>query len=194
MQSPLTPLSLGGLNALEGLSVRWLDVLGLTIVVIFTVLGVRRGLWWQLVRLLGLVCALAVARAAAPWFGARIDAVFAGLGPRVANGLAWAAIFAAGLLAVALIGRIGRASLEAAQLGWIDRIGGALAGAASGALVYAVVLVCLCQTLPEETLRQALRGSRSERVLAALERGIPAILDARAADSVRPYVSTRSPR
>ncbi len=175
------------LIAVEAEGIRWLDVMGLVTVLLFTVLGIRRGLWWQMVRLLGLVCVLAVARAAAPALAGRIHALTE-FGVRVSGGVAWSTIFAAGLLAVGLIGRIGRASLEAVQLGWLDRLGGAVAGAASGAVLYTGVLLCMCQVLPESFLHTSLRGSRSERVLAAVERGAPALLDARAAESVRTYV------
>ncbi len=171
---------------LDAEGIPWLDVMGLAIVLLFTVLGIRRGLWWQLVRLLGLVCALTVARAAAPSLADRIHAL-TDFGSRVSGGVAWSAIFVAGILAVGLIGRIGRASLEAVQLGWLDRLGGAVAGAASGAVLYTGLLLCMCQVLPESFLHESLRGSRSERVLAAVERGAPVLLDARAADSVRTY-------
>lgn len=174
------------LIALGAGDIRWMDVFGLCVVLLLTVLGIRRGLWWQLVRLLGLVCALAVARAAAPSLATSIESLTE-FGPRVATGLAWSSIFVAGLLVVALIGRIGRASLEAVQLGWLDRLGGAVAGAASGVVLYTGALLCMCQVLPEPFLRDALRGSRSERVLTLVERGAPALLDARAAESVRPY-------
>lgn len=187
MRAPHSVSQMPALTALDAGGIRWLDVLGLAAVLLFTVLGIRRGLWWQIVRLLGLVCALAVARAAAPALGGRIHAL-TDFNARISGGLAWSAIFAAGLLAVALIGRVGRASLEAVQLGWLDRLGGAVAGAASGGVLYVGALLCMCQVLPESFLHETLRGSRSERVLAAVERGSPALLDARAADSVRPYV------
>jgi uncharacterized membrane protein required for colicin V production len=175
------------MTALDVDGVRWLDVFGLSILVLFTLLGIRRGLWWQVVRLLGLVCALAVARATAPALGTKVHALTE-LGSRVSHGLAWTAIFVAGLLVVALIGRIGRASLEAVQLGWLDRLGGAIAGFVSGAVIFTGALLCMCQVLPDSFLRDALRGSRSERLLAAVERGVPVLLDARAAASVRTYV------
>ncbi len=176
---PLTVLSLD--------EIRWLDVFGLGVVVLFTILGIRRGLWWQVVRLLGLVCSLAVARATAPSLGVKVHALTE-LGSRVSHGAAWTAVFVAGLLVVALIGRIGRASLEAVQLGWLDRVGGAVAGLVSGVVLFTGMLLCMCQVLPDAFLRDALRGSRSERVLAAVERGVPVLLDARAAASVRTYV------
>lgn len=170
-------------------SVSWLDILGLALVVLFAILGIRRGLWWQIVRLLGIVCAVAVARACAPWLGTRIDEAFSSVGPRVSNGLAWTAIFLACALITAIIGRKGQGSLEEAEFGGLDRFGGAIAGAITGALVHTALLLCLCQVLPEDALQDSLRGSRSAQLLATVRRGVPALLDARAAESVGPATS-----
>src|SRR5688500_5970573 len=110
-------------------AVNALDLLGLAAVLLFLVLGFRGGLWWQLVRLLGLVATVAVARGFAPPLAAGIEGLFTDLAPRVASGLAWTAILLAGLAIVALVGRIGgRAEDQGEELGLVDRVGGAVAG------------------------------------------------------------------
>ena len=45
----------------EAISFHWVDALGLAILLLFAFLGARRGLWWQVVRLLGAVAVVAVA-------------------------------------------------------------------------------------------------------------------------------------
>jgi hypothetical protein len=87
-------------------SLRWLDLVGLACVVVLALVGARRGLWWQSLRLLGLIAAVAVARAAAPRFAALLREVFGGLEARLSEGLAWALVFGCGLLVVALVGRL----------------------------------------------------------------------------------------
>src|SRR5262249_51454431 len=104
-----SPMSFALLQADGSSGVRWLDILGLASVAVLGVLGAMRGLWWQLVRLLGLIAVIAVARALAPRLSPQIQEWFPALGPRVANGLMWSLVFLTGLLLVALIGRIGKA-------------------------------------------------------------------------------------
>lgn len=163
-------------------SLPWIDLVGLALVVVFLVFGALRGLWWQVVRLLGLIASVAVARALAPRLGSNIANVFRDLDPRVANGLVWFVVFAAGLLVVALIGRAGKAGLEAAQLGPLDRVGGALAGAVSGIVVHCVLIVCITQIASPAWSGTTVRGTHSQALLDSLGRSMPSLLDAHAAE------------
>jgi uncharacterized membrane protein required for colicin V production len=164
---------------------RWIDLLGLAVLTLFLALGAMRGLWWQLVRLLGIVASVSVARALAPRLSPQLASLMPGLSPLLANGLAWLAILIACMLVVALIGRLGHATLEAVHLGKFDRIGGALAGLASGVLVHAVVLLCLCQVATSAWTVATVRGTRSQDLLDVVADHFPMLLDARAAESVR---------
>jgi uncharacterized membrane protein required for colicin V production len=155
----------------------WLDLVGLGIVILFLILGAMRGLWWQLIRLLGLIASIAVARALAPRLSPQILEWFPALGTRVAHGLVWSFLFLTGMLLVALIGRVGKAALEGAQLGGIDRLGGAVAGALTGVLIHAALLLCLCQIGSTEWCGAAVRGTQSRNLLERLAHNIPHWVD-----------------
>ena len=176
------------LTTQESGGLRWLDFVGLGIVVLFLVLGAMRGLWWQLVRLLGLIAAIAVARALAPRLSPQISEWFPALGTRVAHGLVWTLVFFTGLLLVALIGRIGRAGIEGAQLGGLDRVGGAVAGALSGILIHAALLLCLCQVGSREWCGTAVRGTQSRNLLDHLAHNIPHLVDEEAWAGLDPAI------
>ena len=44
------------------LEMHWLDLIGLVLCLVFIILGTVRGLWWQVIRLVGLAAAVALAR------------------------------------------------------------------------------------------------------------------------------------
>jgi membrane protein required for colicin V production len=176
------------LAGLEVSDLRWLDIVGLVLVAFFCVLGLRRGLWWQLVRLLGLTASIAVARAVAPRLSPRLVELFEGLDPRLANGIVWTIVLAIGLILVALIGRIGKETLAVVALGWLDRIGGALAGALTGLLVHTALVVVLCQTSAREWSLQAVNGTHSQQLVDTMARRIPLFLDAHAAEVISPWL------
>ncbi len=164
---------------------RWLDVAGLGLVILFLVLGARRGLWWQLVRLLGLAAVIATARALAPRLTPRLVSALPSLDPRIASGLVWLTLLALGLAVVALVGRLGKETIEAAQLGFVDRAGGAVAGALSGALLHGALVLLLVLLGPAEWSREAVRDTRSARLFDTLGRRLPLLEDAHAAEALR---------
>jgi uncharacterized membrane protein required for colicin V production len=165
---------------------RWLDLVGIGLVALFALLGARRGLWWQLVRLLGLAAILAVARALAPRLVPGLVAALPTLDPRLASGLVWLAILALGLAVVALVGKLGRETIEAAQLGFVDRAGGALAGFLSGALLHAAFVLLLVLLAPAEFAREAVRDTRSARLYDTLGRRVTLLEDAHAHETLAP--------
>lgn len=164
---------------------QWIDLVGLAILSLFVVLGALRGLWWQVVRLLGVVASISVTRALAPRVSPLLASSLPGLSPTLANGLAWLVLLIACMLVVSMIGRLGRATLEAAKLGTVDRVCGALAGLASGILVHAVLLLCLCQVGSSAWSATTVRGTRSQGLLGVVADHFPMLLDAHAAESVR---------
>lgn len=164
---------------------RWLDLVGLGVVLLFVVLGARRGLWWQVVRLLGLAAVLAVARAFAPRLAPGLANAVSGLDPRIASGLVWLSILALGFAVVAFVGRLGKETIQAAQLGFVDRAGGALAGAISGILIHGVVVLLLVLLGPVHWSRSAVQDTRSERLFDALGRKLSLLEDAHAAEALR---------
>ncbi|MDZ4774253.1 MAG: CvpA family protein [Planctomycetota bacterium] len=174
---------------LAAVEFRWLDILGLALVLYFLVIGARRGMWWQIVRLMGIVATVAVARAAAPRIAPRFAEAFPDLSVRVAGGIVWTIVILLGLLVVALVGRLGKESLEAAQLGTIDRVGGALAGALTGVLVHAAIVLCLCQVGAADWSVAQVRGTTSQRLVDSVGRKLPLFLDAQARETLEPWFS-----
>jgi len=171
------------------LDIHWLDLLGLVIVTLFLVIGAWHGMWWQVVRLLGIVAAVSIARAAAPRLAPQFAEAFPDISQRVATGIVWTIVILIGLLVVALVGRLGRAGLEAAHLGTIDRVGGALAGGLTGAMLHAAIVLCLCQTTAAEWSVEEVRGTTSQRLVDSLGRKLPLFLDAQAQESLGPWLA-----
>src|SRR5260221_9258260 len=123
----------------------WLDIACLVIVLLCAYSGARRGIWWQFVRLLGVVATLNVARAFAPRLSHGLASVFSSLSPELANGILWSVLLLAGLFVVSLVGRLGRLMLEGAELTFRQRAGGALLGLATGLLLATGLIVCGAQ-------------------------------------------------
>jgi len=168
--------STGGFNLVDGI--------GIGLVLLFLALGAMRGLWWQVVRLLGIVASVAVARAVAPRFSPTLAEALPGLGAHAANGITWLFVLLIGLLAVALVGRVGRATIDAAQLGTFDRVGGAVAGALSGGLVHVAFLLVACQIASPTWKESRIEGSQSQALLESVGSRFPLLLDAHAAESL----------
>lgn len=177
--------------------VNLVDLVGLGLVILFLSLGALHGLWWQVVRLLGIVASVAVARAVAPRFSPTLAEGLPGLGRHAANGVTWLFVLLIGLLAVAVVGRVGRvgrATTGSAQLGVFDRVGGAVAGVISGGLVHVAFLLVACQIASPSWKATRLEGTQSQALLATVGRRFPVFLDARAAESLpdRPGSSDHS--
>ncbi len=141
-------------------------------VVVAAILGVAllRGLFLGLIReafsLAALGGACIVVRIyhapAADWL---IGASRGEIGPQAAPWIAGAALGVGTIAAVAIAGRLVRKGVRFAGLGWADRAGGAVLGAAEGALVAGVLLLVVGLTLGRN--HPFVAGSRS---IAALER------------------------
>lgn len=172
----------------------WLDLACLVLVVVSTVLGARRGIWWQFVRLLGLVATLSVARALAPRLSQGLVGLFDSLTPELANGLLWSTFLVCGLVLVALVGRIGRLMLEGAELSASERAGGALLGLASGLLLATGVLVCASQLASPSWVERNLRSSRAQGLVDGVARVLPAALDPIAAQRASSEVHAAEPK
>lgn len=174
---------------LAGLST--LDRVGLGLLAVFLVLGALRGLWWQVIRFVGLLGAAVLARCVAPrWSPTFSDT--SGLPPVVAQGLVWFSLFVFGLLAASLLGLVGKKSLDAMQLGAVDRFGGALAGAITGLLLHAALLLGLSYLGPQPWTAEQLRGSRSQTLLRLVSTRLPVLLDrdSVAAREIRGWLGT----
>jgi uncharacterized membrane protein required for colicin V production len=109
-------------------------------------LALVRGLAIGMVREAFSVAALAAACVAVrfgsgPASNWLLENALPGLGPLGARVLAGAAIGLAAAIAVGVLGRLVRRGVEAAGLGFADRLAGGAIGAAEGALVVAIALL-----------------------------------------------------
>lgn len=158
-----------------------IDTIGLALIAVFAVMGAARGLWWQVIRLLGLGAAVFVARTFSPRFVPYLQEAFDEVDPRILAGAVWIALFLLSLGLVAGIGRLGRKVLEAAALGLLDRAGGALAGALTGALLHAAIVVALVQVGHRQWVGDLLEGSKSDALVEVLVAKLPLLLNQEAA-------------
>ncbi len=171
-----------------------LDIFGLGLILVLVALGLWRGLWWQVIRLLGLVCAVALARVFSPETSAWISESWPDLQPRLAHGIAWAAVFLLTLGAASLLGLLGQKLLEAMQLGLANRVGGAIIGAATGVIIHVSALVFVCQLAPESFVAKHVPGTYSERLLESAGSSWRVVLGAEAADEVQRVFQTNPSR
>ena len=145
-----------------------LDLVGLGLVGLLLLLGLYRGLWWQVIRLVGVTMSVLIARAASEPLADRLLALFPELQSRTAYGLAWGTLFLTALLACALLGLAGQRMLEAMKLDLSNRLAGACAGAATGFCVHVVLVVLVCHLAPPPLLGKYVVGTYSERLYSAL--------------------------
>ena len=166
---------------------RWpapLDLIGLGLILLLFVLGLYRGLWWQVIRLIGVSVSILIARAAGGPLAQRLLALFPELSVRTAHGIAWGTLFLTALLACALLGLLGQRMLEAMKLDLANRIAGACAGAVTGLCTHVVLLVLVCQLAPTHVLGRYVAGTYSEHLYSALGGRRSLVMAAEAAHEV----------
>jgi uncharacterized membrane protein required for colicin V production len=149
----------------QGLVLSWIDWIGLGLSGLFLLLGVLRGLWWQVIRLVGLGASVGLARAFSQSWGASLHEM-TDISLEVSEGIVWVGLFILGIVATAFIGTLGKKSLQAIQLGMMDRAGGALAGLATGLCLHVALLVALGILGPQPWTQNTLEGTYSSQLLA----------------------------
>jgi uncharacterized membrane protein required for colicin V production len=145
-------------------ALHWIDIVGLALLGMFGLLGALRGLWWQVIRLLGLAAAVAVARALAPRFGPEFHS-WSDLPSPVAHGIVWLLLFIAVLVVASLVGNLGKRTLVAVRLGPVDRFGGLLAGLMTALLLHAAFLVGISYFGKEVWASESIQQAESRRLL-----------------------------
>ena len=145
-----------------------LDLVGLVLIFLLLLLGLFRGLWWQVIRLIGITLAVLVARAVALPLANRLQELFPDLAVRSAHGIAWGTLFLLTLFASALLGLLGQRMLEAMKLDLANRLAGACAGAATGLVAHVAVVVLVCQLAPAPVVGKYVVGTYSERIYATV--------------------------
>ncbi|QDU67542.1 CvpA family protein [Engelhardtia mirabilis] len=157
------------------------DGVGLALVALFALLGIWRGLWWQAVRLLGVLGAVVAARTLGPRLAEWVAPRAGDMDPTLLGALAWFGVFLGGLILVVLVGRLGKSLLEALHLGLVDRFGGAVAGVLTALVLHAVGVAFLLQITPRIWAAEHLEGTRSERLVDVLGEKASLLFDARTA-------------
>lgn len=162
-----------------------LDMVGLGLVGLLVVLGLWRGLWWQVIRLVGILAAVVLARAFSNGLSEQISTGWPELSPRLAYGVAWFGIFLGAMSVATLLGLLGQRMLRAMHLGIADRIGGGLVGAVTGVAGYVAVLIALVQLAPESFVGEVVAGTYSEKLVDAVGNRWQVVIDGDAAEEVR---------
>jgi len=168
------------------------DQVGLGLCALFALLGLWRGLWWQVMRLVGLGASVMLARALSPRLGPRIESV-GDLDPGVSQGIAWVVVFVGTLVLAALLARLGKKSLEALKLGLMDRLGGVVAGLATALVLFSSALVGISYFAPEWT-SQGLADTYSGQLLQLVSTRAPVLMDSPAAERFQMYLDAVPPR
>lgn len=122
----------------------WVDITTLVVIALFFVLGLFKGMWWQVSRIATLVASYAVAVLYGPDLGAWLAGWMHGDFPgpeqqETALYLGYLLAFLAVLIALSLIAVLVQKLLAKAGLTFYDRLGGGLLGLATGA----AVVLCL---------------------------------------------------
>lgn len=160
--------------SVDGFELSVIDWIGVGICGLFALLGILRGLWWQVIRLVGLVCSAALARTfSAPWGEALEQS--SDLSIEVATGAVWLGLFLAGIILTAVLGTLGKKSLQAMQLGLVDRAGGLVAGIATGALIHVAWLVVFAHLGPQPWTADQLEGTYSRTLLQGVTTRYPVL-------------------
>ena len=145
-------------------SLSWIDWIAVGLGGFFLLLGLLRGLWWQVMRFVGLIASAVLARTFADNWGSSLQGTL-DVSNEVAVGIVWVSLFVLGLILTAILGTLGKKSLEAMQLGLMDRAGGAVAGALTGLFLHTAFLVVLAYLGPQPWTEDTLEGTYSKSLL-----------------------------
>ncbi len=185
-QEPLaspTEASGGFVDAVRDLAP--LDLVGLGLIAILVGLGIWRGLWWQVIRLAGVLFAVVLARSFAGDLGTRIHGLWPELSTRLAFGVAWFGVFVVAMTVAAAVGLLGNKLLDILHLGLANRLGGGAVGAATGLALHAAALAILCQLAPEPFVGRVVAGTFSEKLVDAVGQRVHVLVDGQAAREIQ---------
>jgi membrane protein required for colicin V production len=164
----------------------WVDHTALAVLLVFFVIGLFKGLIWQVSR----VAILAVAYVAAGHFGAGVGAWLARTpavggdaqraaadAPETTLYLAYVLIFLVVLVVLSLLAMLLQRLAQKAGLGFFDRLGGGVLGVATGACVVLFGLFVVNMFFGGSQLAQAAESSHalrlSRRAIDLLGEGVP---------------------
>jgi membrane protein required for colicin V production len=145
----------------------WLDTMILLVLSIGAGLGAWSGLVKQVVRVVGLIAALAASVYLHGWASDALQqSLMQGANPLAVDGLAYVAVFLGVLLAFQLTALMLEAFLKAVQLKWVDRVLGSVLGGFKAALIVGAICLVLFAFPPNQETKTALAQSRLAPVLA----------------------------
>ncbi|MBI4234156.1 MAG: CvpA family protein [Chloroflexi bacterium] len=118
----------------------WLDILIIVVLIILALMGWRTGAIKGLFLIVGVLAGIFLAGR----FGAALGSRFTAIDdPNLARVAGFALVFLATLVTAWLASLVVKGVLTAVMLGWVDRLVGALIGAASGAFIISALIVAL---------------------------------------------------
>jgi len=141
-----------------------LDVVIAIAIVVGVAWGWRRGILAMAASLISLIAGIYFASI---YYGAIEGFLMRQFGASPTTGavIGFAAVFVAVMLAVAWLGGLLAQAIRAANLGWVDRLGGGVFGAVLGALVVGLIVLSMTTLMPSDA--PTLRNSElAPRVLA----------------------------
>lgn len=165
---PQDPVPSAAPDLLQDLqALNWVDHTALAVVLVFFVIGLFKGLIWQVSRVAILVAAYVVAGR----FGGRIAAMLAGAGdngePAAAGEttlyLAYVLVFLLVLIVLSLLAMLLQKLAAKAGLGFFDRLGGGVVGVATGGCVVLFGMFVVQMFFRQSQLALAAEGSYSMR-------------------------------
>lgn len=173
-QDPLDPQSSSGILA-QLADLGWVDKTALGVLLVFFVLGLFKGLIWQVSR----IGILIVAYMVAGWFGHDVAGMLSSTPvdklaqdamatTEVAPGettlyLAYCLLFVAVLIVLSLLTMLIKKLADKAGLGFFDRLGGGVVGVATGACVVLAGVFVVNMFFPRSKLAEAADSSHSLR-------------------------------
>lgn len=121
----------------EDSSLGWVDLALLVVLGVSALIGLWRGLVFEVVSLLGWLVAFVAANMLGPVLAPRLP--FGDASPVLQTWSAYAVVFVLSLVACTLLARLLRALISATPLSVVDRVLGGVFGVARGALVLVIV-------------------------------------------------------
>ena len=162
-----------------------LDWIGIGITAFLLLIGVIRGLWWQVIRFTSVVLSAIVARVFADDGARWVSETWPELSSRLAHGAAWVGIFILTLTLATLLGHLGQKLIDAMQLGFANRMAGGFMGALTGLSIHMALLLGISLLAPEGFVQRHVAGTYSEDVYQVVGDRWQVVLGADTADELR---------
>ncbi|MGE3175038.1 MAG: CvpA family protein [Planctomycetota bacterium] len=165
-----TATATGGIvDALQHLG--WVDITALGVLGVFFVMGLFKGIVWQVSRVVILIAAYATAARVGPGFG-EVLLGWTHVGPQLPSEdqqqtafyIACVLLFVGVLVALSLLALALHKLIQKAGLGFYDRLFGGVVGVGSGAIVVLFGLTVVFMFFPQSQLAAAANDSHSLRL------------------------------